>query len=699
VTLSNIDNHFGRDLVEPLLRRVLQAIVIAATLIAVSSAVLGIPRIAVSSLLNAIVAVFLMALVRKGHLLAASLIQCAMLTASTIFAIVIGYGLLDVAILTLPALYLLVSVLLSARWIVVVMLITDATVVSVGLAEKFGWLVTPTSALVGYDDIIDAVVLLTTTAAFVHYLVSTLRRSIVQARVAQARTRDILDATSDAIVIHDADTGELVEANETTLRMFETSRDALLAPSAGTGGTKTTDEYIAQAFEFVRRAVSDGPQSFEWSTQGKHGEASWFEVILRAATIGDERRVVAVLRDITARRQLEQRVCEAEKFRAVGQLAGGIAHDFNNQLVAILGNAEFMRDIATNDPELRACADSVLASGQRAADLTRQLLAFARRARRNNVPVDLHQLILEVIALARRSIDKRVTIEQRLEAEYVVTVGDSSALQNALLNLLLNARDAMPAGGTVSFTTHNMDVPANGHRHQDGRLAPGKYIELDVSDTGVGIGPNIRDRIFEPFFTTKSSGTGMGLAAVQGTVLEHQGAVEVASGVGVGSTFRLLLPVSTELRAVESTRASLPAASQNQGRILVVDDEPSVASVIKHALEHSGYGVDCCNRGQQALERYRADTYDLVLLDVVMPDLDGVEVLGRLRQSHSGVRVIIMTGHAPESIQSRLHDYPDVPVLAKPFLKKELLHEVRELLSRAIEAPVHSGLASMMPKA
>jgi len=543
--------------------------------------------------------------------------------------------------------------------------------------------VTPNSALIGYDDIIDAVILLTTTAAFVEYLVSTLRRSIVQARVAHARTRDILDATSDAIVIHDAKDGRIVEVNETTLLMFGCNRRDLLAYTPGSLDHEKSFDYVDQAVDYVRRAVTDGAQSFESSARDKEGHTFCLEAMLRAANIGDDRCVVAVLRDITARRRLEQRVREAEMFRAVGQLAGGIAHDFNNQLVGILGNAEFMMDAAGTDPEVRACAESVLTSGHRAADLTRQLLAFARRGRHHNLPVNLHQLVSEVVALARHSIDKRIVLELQLDAENVVTVGDASALQNALLNLLLNARDAMPTGGTVRFTTRNVNLSPKGDSDSGSGLVPGKYVELSVTDTGSGIEPSILSKVFEPFFTTKSSGTGMGLAAVQGTVLEHQGSVVVESEVGRGSTFRLLLPVGSEAKAHESAVSSLPALRQNRGRILVVDDESAVASVIKRGLERGGYAVNSCSGGREALKLYKPRAFDLVMLDVMMPDLDGVEVLRRLRSSDAAVRVIVMTGHAPESIQTRLREYPDVTVLSKPFLPNELLKIVREVLGQA----------------
>jgi len=674
-----VEARLEHDLVAPLLHRVLLTIVIASSLVVVTAVIGGVLRIVPWAVGNAIVAAILIRAVRRGYLRAASLIQCLSLVVTSIYTLTSGYGLLDVSILILPALFLLTGVLLSARWMFAVVFVTDCIVVALGVAEIRGWLVTPNSALVMYDDIADAVVMLTTMGAFVQYLVATMRRAIVEARLAHKKTRDILDATNEAIFIHDAKDGKILEVNEPTLQMFACSRSDLIEQTSRDSSNEGALEYTVQSTEYVKRAISEGPQSFEWQARPRAGSSFWVEVGLRSASIADEPRVVAVARDITTRRRLEQRVREAETFRAVGQLAGGVAHDFNNQLMGILGNAQFLRDAVAGDAELRNCADSILASGHRAADLTQQLLAFARRGRVRNLPVDLHQLIAEVIALGRRSIDKRIAIEQRLGAKHAVTIGDPSALQNALLNLLLNARDAMPQGGTVRFVTCNIDSVDGAPRENNLALPPGQYIEIAVEDTGVGIAPEVIAKVFEPFFTTKDSGTGMGLAAVQGTVLEHQGAVSVISDPGCGSTFRLLLPINSSSKVIQPVRTEESTQLATHGRVLVVDDEPSVLSIVRRTLEWGGYDVVSCSGGRQALECYSQNRFDLVLLDVMMPDLDGVEVLRRIRTINPEAKVMLMTGHTEESVQAGLREFPDVILVLKPFLPKELLAQIRKL--------------------
>jgi len=559
-----------------------------------------------------------------------------------------------------------------------VMAIAAAAVAATGFAQMHGRVATRATMPIQYHDVIEIVIFLGALATFVHHLVGLLRRLIVEARVAHESVRDILDATSEAIFIHDARDGKVLSVNEPTLEMFGMSREELVGRTPDIYGSFAPEHDSRMAAEYIRRAVEEGPQAFEWLACRGDGSTFWVEIALRCARIADRSRVVAVVRDISERRRLEHRVREAETLRAVGQLAGGVAHDFNNQLVGILGHAEFLQEALGKNPELRDCADAILVSGRRATELTRQLLAFSRRGRRCNLPVDMHQLIVEVIALGRHSIDKRITILQQLHAPSSVTVGDASALQNALLNLLLNARDAMPKGGTVCFSTRVVD--ANDAAPNDGAVGSGRCIELKVSDTGIGILPEHINRVFEPFFTTKESGTGMGLAAVQGTIVDHQGTINVTSEPGRGTTFRLMLPLSDASVVMESAP---PVAERpvSVGKVLVVDDEATVAAVVGKALRRDGYEVELCYSGHSALELYCPETFDLVLIDIMMPDLDGVEVLQRIRAKAPRAKIMLMTGHADEGLEARMHEFSDVVVLSKPFQPSQLIEEVRKVVA------------------
>jgi two-component system, cell cycle sensor histidine kinase and response regulator CckA len=669
-----------RELTEPLLRRILATIVFAGLALSAAAAAGSFWRTLALAIGNTAIAVLMLAAARRGHSQVASVVTTLSLTATAAYAMMTGVGIFDDSLLIIPGLFLLASLLLSPRWLLLIIVLTMGAVIVIGVAQINGAGVIQFPLRARYQDIIEILIILGSIAAFVQYLVSMLRQIVLDSRLAHQSVQDILDATSEAIFIHDAHDGRIVSVNRPTLEMFGATKEDFLgltpkdlkAPDPAYDGNA--------AAELIRRAVTDGPQAFEWMTQRKDGSNFWVEVALRGARIAEEDRVVAVVRDISGRRKLEQRVREAETFRAVGQLAGGVAHDFNNQLVGILGHAEFLQDALEARPELRDCADSIVTSGKRAAELTRQLLAFARRGRRCNVPVDLHQLIAEVIALGRRSIDKRISIAEHFDASSAVTFGDPSALQNALLNLLLNARDAMPKGGTVRFATRLVELQAQASS-LPGANGSTRTIELTVSDSGIGIDPEILDKIFEPFFTTKESGTGMGLAAVKGTVLEHQGTIDVTSTKGVGTTFRILLPVSDiEVTEESSNVTAQPVA---EGRILVVDDESSVTKVVAMALTQGGYEVEVYQSGQAVIERCAAGPFDLVLLDVMMPDMDGVEVLQRLRAVVPSAKVVLMTGHASESLESRMREISDVVVLPKPFQPKELLAEVRKALVKS----------------
>ena len=666
------------EIVAPLLRRVLTIIVVASLLLGIAAVVVGFKKTWTLALINAVVAGLMLQLARRGNERIAAISVVSLLVATASYAMATGQGLHDDSLLIFPNAFLLASLLLGSRAVFAIVCLSSVGIAAVGVAQVRGWLHPLEASRVTYLDIVEVVVLLAALATFAHYMVMLMRRAIVDAQEAHQSLRDILDATSEAIVIHDAKDGRIVAVNEPTVKMFGVSREQLIGqtpfampgPSSGYGPNKATD--------YLRRSTTEGPQTFEWLTQRSDGTEIWVEVGLRSARVAGEARVVAVVRDITERRQFEQQVREAEKQRAVGQLAGGIAHDFNNQLVGIMGNAEFLRNGLADNIELRECAESVLASGQRAADLTKQLLAFARKGRRQNLPFDLHQLVREVVSLGKRSVDKRIHIEHQLEATRAVIKGDSGALQNALLNMLLNARDAMPLGGTVRFRTMSFSSTEEFSQFEP-TLPAGNYIVTEVTDDGIGMAVDVRTRIFEPFFTTKELGTGMGLAAVHGTVLEHQGAMRVESEPGKGTTFRLCLPVTDEAVAVEEPKSG-PVSAKRGGRVLIIDDEAAVARVVALTLQLGGLETDICNSGLEGLERYRPSVHDLVLLDMMMPDLDGVEVLRRIRLQNPKAKVMLMSGHASEAVEAHLQEFPDVTVIPKPFSPGVLLEDVTRRL-------------------
>ncbi|MCK6491080.1 MAG: ATP-binding protein, partial [Planctomycetes bacterium] len=349
--------------------------------------------------------------------------------------------------------------------------------------------------------------------------------------------------------------------------------------------------------------------------------------------------MVAVLIDLSERSRLEQRLSRAQTLESIGQLAGGIAHDFNNMLAGILGSAELLATRIGERPDQRRLVDVIITAAGRAATLTRQLLDFARRSAMQRTRVDLHLLVEESLHLLGRSFDRRITLATDLGAGEHWVEGDSAQLQNVIVNLAVNARDAMPEGGELRFSTRN------GHCAGEDGQGHGQCLELTVSDTGTGIPAEVLPRIFEPFFTTKAvgRGSGLGLAAVQGTVARHGGRVTVDSQPGSGTRFTVHLPV---VQAPVVEPAAVPtgggAGGTRQQRVLVVDDEAVVRQTVAMALGHLGYQVVLAGDGCEALELFRREhaQIDLVLLDLVMPRMSGRDTFLALRAIAPQVKVL-----------------------------------------------------------
>ena len=380
-------------------------------------------------------------------------------------------------------------------------------------------------------------------------------------------------------------------------------------------------------------------------------------------------RVVTVIRDMTDEVRTQERLRQADKLNALGQLAGGIAHDFNNQLTAILGYAQLLGH-RTADPELREFAEAIGLIATRSADLTRQLLAFARKGRAGSAAIDVHSLLDELTRMLGRTIDPRVAVRARLEAPEAWTIGDPGQLQSAFLNLALNARDAMPEGGELTFLTDLVPLDEAQARDTPEGLAAGRYLRVRVADTGLGMTEAVRRRLFEPFFTTKQPGhgTGMGLAAVYGTIRNHRGTVRVESEAGRGTVFTVLLPLAD--RRAEAERPA-PGAGlvPGRGHVLVAEDRPAVLQVTTRLLLQLGYRVSARTDGLAALELYRESwrEIDLVLLDVMMPGLSGSAAFSEMRRINPAVRAVLTSGHPLEPEQERLLEEPGVRFIQKPF--------------------------------
>ena len=396
---------------------------------------------------------------------------------------------------------------------------------------------------------------------------------------------------------------------------------------------------------------------------------------------GEAIGVLSIGSDITKQRLLEEELRQAQKMQAIGELAGGIAHDFNNMVHGIAGFAEVINQ-TTCDVKISEYATQILTTAHHAAELTKQLLTFARKGSYQLHECNTHEIVRDVCAMLERTIDRRIVVQQQLSAGLPHVKGDSAQLKSALLNLGINAKDAMPAGGELVFSTGNITV-TEPLAISDFQLAPGQYLRVNVSDNGMGMTEEIRQRIFEPFFTTKASGrgAGLGLAAVYGTTHLHKGAIQCRSEVGKGSCFDLYLPIIDDC----SKQQNLPQTDScvRAIRMMVVDDEAIVRSYSKTLFEMHGHHVDTFATAVEAIVFYKQHyrDIDLVLLDMIMPQMDGQQLFAELKRINPEIKAMLSTGYSVESkVQEILAD-GILDCIKKPFTYDQLEQRISQLLT------------------
>ena len=408
-------------------------------------------------------------------------------------------------------------------------------------------------------------------------------------------------------------------------------------------------------------------------------------VMLRIKAAEDElRRLNAHLEDVVrqrtqALRASEQQMRQAEKMAAIGELAAGIAHNFNNLLTPILGNAEMLKSAKGITADQATMIDEVVQAGWRASSLVDQLLAFARKGRLKRDPVDMHQVVREVAGLLRHTVDRRIDIRLDLRTETAGVIGDAPQLQSALLNLGLNARDAMPDGGNLTFTLEPATLDEPDDRHRRTEIKPGRYLHLAVSDTGVGMNEQVQAHLFEPFFTTKppGKGTGLGLASVYGCVKGHGGGIEVHSEPGRGTTVHLYLPAADAPQAAAPQAAEAPPAVP-VSRVLVVDENTPVCALVGRVLERRGYAVTTCASASEAVAEYarNAREVDLVVLDFEMPHMDGLEAMRRIKAVNPDARVLMTSLHDSQEAIGQAFSEGAIGVLSMPLEIDRLIDTV-----------------------
>jgi signal transduction histidine kinase len=404
---------------------------------------------------------------------------------------------------------------------------------------------------------------------------------------------------------------------------------------------------------------------------------------LEEKTLQLEETNKALERDIAERKKIEAQLLRAQRMESIGTLAGGIAHDLNNLLAPIVMGVDLLR-FEQLSPGMREVVDTIERSARRGTDLVKQVLSFARGIEGARVAVHLGHIIREIESIAMNTFPKNIRVETEVARDLCLIQGDPTQLNQVVLNFAVNARDAMPAGGTVRFSAQNCEIDTQ-FAAMNGQMAPGRYVLLAVSDTGCGIKPEVVERIFEPFFTTKEvgRGTGLGLSTVLGIVRSHAGFVNVESEVGKGSTFKVYLPAQSDTGLPVGPAAALAELPRGDGEtILVVDDEASILTITKQTLESFGYKVLTAEDGAQAMGVYamNREGIDLVLTDVMMPVMDGVVLINALRRIEPKVKVVAASGFDSKAGALRVAGVGIQEMLAKPYTAETMLVAVRKAL-------------------
>jgi PAS domain S-box-containing protein len=503
----------------------------------------------------------------------------------------------------------------------------------------------------------------------------------------EERYRILIESAPDAIVVLDLGAGRFVDYNQKAVDLFGYSPEELVtkspvdvSPEFQADGRRSVD----LAPGYLRQAVEGEFPFFEWRHRDKKGREIPCEV--RLVRLPDPSRILVrgSMTDISNRLQLEAQLRQAQKMDAIGQLAGGVAHDFNNLLTVIAGYCGMLLEkLPTHDP-LRSDVRAIADAGHRAASLTQRLLAFSRRAVLTPKIVDIDSVVRETDHILRRLIGEDILMTVALDAGGGQIKVDPGHLGQVLINLALNARDALPAGGKLTIRTEQVELEA--HVSADGQdVPPGRYVRLVVSDTGLGMSPDVKARIFEPFFTTKGvgQGTGLGLAVVHGFVKQSGGFIDVESEEGNGSTFSISLPRVDEIPMVQP-QAPTEIVARGTETVMIVEDEEAVRHLLAQGLRNYGFTVMTARDGADALHlvRDRAAQIDLLVTDVVMPNMSGRDLADRLRNEFAGLKVLFMSGYTDDTLLRHGVYEARESFLQKPFVLRAFASKVREILDR-----------------
>jgi two-component system cell cycle sensor histidine kinase/response regulator CckA len=506
-------------------------------------------------------------------------------------------------------------------------------------------------------------------------------RDITNIKETEKKYRSLFEEVKDVVFSADLN-GQLLDINPAGLELLEFSSEK----EALETNLKDTIFSEKTAYDtFCAKLKKDGyVRNYELSLMNRKGKE--VNVILTANVIRNTAGTITayrgIMKDITEQRALQRQLIQAQKMESIGTLAGGVAHDFNNIMTAILGYASIMKMNITDDHPFSNYLNTIESSANRAAQLTNQLLAFARAGKHNVKVFNINTIVKETVDLIKETFNRSINIESSLGEELPFIEGDANQIQQIIMNLCVNARDAMPDGGMLTVRT---DAARITRRYVESHLGAkkGDYVRLTVSDTGVGIDERIIGRIFDPFFTTKGpgEGTGLGLSVVYGVVKNHGGYIDARSKLGEGSIFEIFFPVARGVRAEEKEEEREPPTGKHE-MILIIDDEETVRSLAKEILEKYGYRTLLASDGEEgvALFRKNRSKVKLVIIDMIMPKLNGLETYQVITKIDPDAKAVLSTGYDHSERVKEILDSGVKGFIKKPYNVRELLSQVRNVL-------------------
>ncbi len=509
-----------------------------------------------------------------------------------------------------------------------------------------------------------------------------------QAEAAVALMAGIVEFSDDAIISMDLN-GTILTCNAGAERVYGHSAQEIAGRSIE---ILLPPERVHEEREILHR-LRQGERAEHFETVRVRKDGKQIQMSLTVSPVrnkaGQVIGVSDIARDITGQKQFEEQLRQTQKLESLGVLAGGIAHDFNNLLTGIMGNASLLLNDTLPGSTSAAFADAIVRASERAADLTRQLLAYAGKGRFTMAPVDCSELVREINSLIDASVPKKVKLRLHLNDRLPAALADASQLEQLIMNLIINGAEAIGGNaGTVSVRTGVQYVNGAYLRNASGfldEMEEGQYVTLEVQDDGCGMDEEIKSRIFDPFFTTKFTGRGLGLAAVRGIIRRHKGGLQMHTAPGEGTTFKVWLPAAQG--GVAPSKADLTTARKDlrgKATILVVDDEEMVRNLAKAILERFGYTVLVAEDGQQAIEivSKAGDQLAAVLLDMTMPILSGAETLVHLKRMAPGLPIIASSGHSEITARAGFGNDDLAGFVQKPYTSTRLAEAVKEVLAR-----------------